>query len=129
VPQAGGWYYADVTQVSSTCTAGDDGVDGGFLILSPSLTGFTVDDGDTDPFNCTLSGGAFNCPNRASHIEDLRPTYDAVITAHATATGTFTSETRGSGSQSATVDCVGTACSAAGNWPCQFKVNFQIAAN
>ncbi len=128
VPREGNWYYLDVTRISSTCVAGDDGNAGDFAITSASLAGFTVIDGSTDPFGCNLSGTTFNCPNRAAYTEDLRPTYDAVLTAHATADGTFSSATRGSGSQGATVSCAGTACASYGTWPCTFKVNFQIAA-
>jgi hypothetical protein len=128
VPVEGQWHYLDVTQISSNCSAGDDGTAGSFGITGASASGFTVIDGETDPFPCSLSGNTFNCPNRASSIEDLRPDVDAVITAHATAQGTFSSATRGSGTQEASVTCTGTACSAAGTWPCQFKVSFQIGA-
>lgn len=128
VPVEGEWYYLDVTPISSNCSAGDDGTAGDFGITAASAAGFTVIDGSTDPFTCSLSGGAFNCPNRASAVEDLRPTYDAVLTAHATAQGTFSSATRGSGTQEATVTCTGSACSLYGTWPCNFKVSFQIAA-
>jgi hypothetical protein len=128
VPREGDWYYVDVTKISSTCVAGDDGTAGEFAIASPSLAGFTVIDGDTAPFACSLSGKAFNCPNRAAYAEDLRPSYDAVLTAHATADGTFTSATRASGTQQATVSCAGSACAAYVSWPCTFKVSFQIAA-
>ena len=129
VPAEGEWYYADVTPVSSTCIAGDDGIAGNFAITSPSASGFTVLDGETEPFNCSLSNNAFNCPNRAWYTEDLRPSVDAVLVAHASAQGTFSSSTRGTGTQEATVTCTGSACSAAGTWPCGFKVSFEIRAN
>jgi hypothetical protein len=129
VPQEGTWHYADVTPISSNCAAGDDGIAGNFAIASPSAAGFTVIDGDTDPFNCALSGGSFNCPNRAWYTEDLRPQYDAVLVAHATAQGTFSSATRATGTQEATVTCTGSACALAGSWPCNFKVSFEVRAN
>lgn len=127
VPQEGQWYYADVTEISSTCGATDNGVAGGFAILGASAAGFTVNDGDGQ-FGCSLSGSSFHCPNRAQALEDLRPDVDALVTAQATATGTFASATSGSGSQEATVNCVGSACAFAGTWPCTFKVSFQIRA-
>lgn len=129
VPREGQWFYADVTQISSTCGTTDNGVAGGFAILGASAAGFMVNDGDGQ-FGCSLSGNAFHCPNRAQALEDLRPDIDAVISAQATATGTFSSSTAGSGSQEATVNCTGSACAFAGhNWPCNYKVEFEIAAN
>lgn len=129
VPQEGTWHYQEVTPISSNCAAGDDGSVGNFAIVSASAAGFTVIDGEADPFGCSLSGNSFNCPNRAWYIEDLRPDVDAVLTAHATAQGTFSSATRATGTQEATVTCTGSACSLAGTWPCNFKVGFDVRAN
>jgi len=129
VPHAGEWHYAEVSPISSNCAVGDDGTVGNFVIASPSAAGFTVIDGESDPFNCALSQNSFNCPNRAWYTEDLRPDIDAVLTAHATAQGTFSSATRATGTQEATVTCTGSACSLAGTWPCGFKVSFEVRAN
>ncbi|HSD86630.1 MAG TPA: hypothetical protein VLB44_03920, partial [Kofleriaceae bacterium] len=58
----------------------------------------------------------------------LHPSFDAIITMHASASGTFSTDTRGSGRQTATVACTGSSCGQLGTWPCNFKVDYQIAA-
>ena len=128
-PRTGEWYYADVTEVSSTCGADDNGVSGGFVIDTATATSFHVIPGDgTDPFSCSITGASFDCPERAAHEEDLRPAVDALLTARATAEGTFSSATRGTGTQEAKVTCAGTACSSIGTFPCNYKVRFSIVA-
>lgn len=131
-PRTGPWDYDETTPVSTTCpTSVNKGEAGAFAIVQATPTSFHVIPNDgTDEFTCTLSGNRFACPDRAFHIEDLRPGFDAVLTARATANGTFSSTTRGTGRQDATVDCVGTSCAALGanTFPCQFAVDFVIKA-
>jgi hypothetical protein len=129
VPRTGTWYYADANQVQNNCGYQIDGTAGDFMIDDASATKFHVDPDDgTEPFWCTLSNGSFVCPDRATQTEDLHPSFDAVITAHASATGTFSAVNRASGRQTATVNCAGSGCSALGSWPCTFKVDYDIAA-
>ncbi len=130
-PKVGLWGYDEVTPVSRTCPGTiDQGGTGTFGIDSSSPTGFHVVPNDgTAPFSCTLSGAAFDCPDRASATEDLHPQFDAVVTAHAVATGNFATATQASGRQEATVTCAGTQCAATGiQFPCTIKVDFVIRA-
>jgi hypothetical protein len=130
-PKTGAWEYNEVTPVSSTCPQSiSQGGTGNFGITSSSTAGFHVVPNDgTAPFDCNLTGKAFNCPDRAAAMQDLRPQIDAVLTARAVADGTFSAATAASGSQQATVTCAGTQCNATGaQFPCTFKVNFKIRA-
>ena len=129
-PLVGAWFYDEVTPVSSTCPASISNGTGSFAIDIASSTMFRIVPGDgTAPFTCTLSGKAFDCPNRAAATEDYRPAVDAVVTVNAIANGTFSSSTQASGRQKATVTCTGTQCSATGaSFPCTIDVNFVIRA-
>ena len=129
--QEGRWFYEETTPVSSTCPTNlDTGEEGHFLIAQSSTAGFRVIPNDgTDPFPCTLSGAKFSCPERASHVEDFRPSVDAVVTVHAIANGTLSSSTRATGRQQATVDCAGSQCGSFGaSLPCAFTVDYVIRA-
>ncbi len=128
-PTAGSWYYDEVTQVATTCPTGvNHGEAGDFAIDQIAAASFRVIPVDgTDPFTCSLTGKAFDCPNRASFVQGYP---NATVTVHSTATGVFSTASRATGHQDATVDCVGTGCAAlAGTaFPCTFKVHFTIAA-
>jgi hypothetical protein len=127
-PQTGAWNYSEVTPVSSTCTRSVSNGTGAFAIDQASSSSFHVVPGDgTAPFTCSLSGKAFDCPDRAAAMEDLRPAVDAVVTVHAIASGNFASATQASGRQEANVTCAGTACGVAG-FPCKVVVDFVIRA-
>jgi hypothetical protein len=127
-PAAGRWFYEETTPVSSTCPMSFTRGEGGdFAIDTVTTTSFRVVPADsTDPFTCTLDGKDFNCPDRAVFTESYP---NAVVTAHATATGLFSAGDRANGHQDANVTCVGTGCSALGGaLPCAFKVHFTIQA-
>ncbi len=130
-PRAGAWSYTDAP-VSSTCPNNVPTEEAGsFVIDQVTASGFRVVPGDgTDPFPCTLGGGGnFDCPDRVKTVEDLRPSLDAVITVHASASGSFSSATAGTGEQHADATCAGTQCNAAGNvFPCAASVTFTIQA-
>jgi len=130
-PQAGLWDYGEVTPVSSTCTTTiPHGENGPFAIDQVSTSSFRITPGDgTAPFACSETGAKFSCPNRASFVDDLHPSVDAIITVHATITGMFGGTDHGTGTQQATIDCVGTQCAAVGPLPCTFTVNFAIRAD
>jgi hypothetical protein len=130
-PQVGAWDYDAVTPVSSTCPGNiQQGGVGAFGIDQSSSTSFHVLPNDGTPaFTCTLNGSAFDCPDRLTNTQDLRPAVDAVFTARAIARGTFSSSTRATGRQEATVTCAGTQCNATGaSFPCDIKVDFSIRA-
>jgi hypothetical protein len=130
VPATGAWSYAD-TPVSDTCP-GDVKTEesGAFAIDQVSAAGFRIIPNDgSDPFTCDLSGADFNCPDRVKDIEDLRPSVDAVITVHASATGSFSSDLAGTGSQNANATCAGNDCDIQGDvFPCSASVHFTIHA-
>jgi hypothetical protein len=129
-PQVGAWSYSQVTPVSSTCPASFGNGTGNFGIDSSSTTGFHVVPNDgTAPFNCTLAGKSFNCPDRAASHQDLRPGVDAVLDGRAIASGTFASNTQASGRQELTVACAGTQCGVTGaTFPCKITVDFVVRA-
>jgi hypothetical protein len=131
-PEVGAWHYGEVTPLSSTCSTTLQQADqpGDFAIDQASVTTFhVIPDDATAPFACTLSNGAFNCPDRAAFSHDYHPDADAIVTAHATASGTFSTSTQATGRQDATVDCTGSACAAVGTLPCSLSVHFAISAS
>ena len=127
-PRAGAWHYTESTPVHNTCNHTVQGEDGTFAIDNVLAGSFHVIPNDgTSPFTCSLAHGSFDCPDRVWQTEDLRPSIDAVLTAHGTATGTFSSSIRAAGQQKLTVTCQGSACASLGA-SCTFDVNFVIAA-
>lgn len=128
-PTTGRWYYDEVTQVATTCPTGvNHGEAGDFGIDQVAAASFRVIPVDgTDPFTCSLTGTSFACPNRASFVQGYP---GATVTVHSTVTGVFSTASRATGHQDATVDCVGTGCAALGAaaFPCTFKVHFTVAA-
>jgi hypothetical protein len=131
VPVEGPWSYSD-TPKTNTCPGDVDTQESGlFAVADVTGDSFRIIPNDgTDSFTCELlSDNRFNCPDRVKDVEDLRPDFDAVITIHASATGTLTSDTSGNGSQNANASCEGTDCDAAGNvFPCSASVDFTIRA-
>jgi hypothetical protein len=102
-------------------------VDGNFAIDQVVPASFRIVPADgTAPFLCASNSAGFSCPNRAAFATDLRPSVDAVVTVHATATGTFGDSDHGTGRQDAKVDCTGTQCGVIGPFPCDFAVEFAI---
>ena len=130
VPQIGTWQYGQISPISNSCgQAIPQSQYGNFQIDGAGATSFHVDPQDgTAPFTCTLNGASFDCPDRAAGSDDLHPAYDAVVSFHATANGTFSTTTAGSGQQHATVSCSGSQCSQIASFPCQFAVSFSIDA-
>jgi hypothetical protein len=130
-PAEGAWSYSDTVK-SNTCPGDVDvQVAGAFAITNVTDSDFRIVPNDgTEPFSCDLlSDNRFNCPDRVKSVEDLRPDIDAVITIHASASGTFSSAESGSGSQNANASCEGSDCDAAGDvFPCSASVDFQISA-
>jgi len=130
-PRAGLWDYSD-TPVSNTCPPNTPtGQAGSFVIDQLIATSFRITPGDGTPaFPCSYDTAGFNCPDRLTHVEDLRPGVDAVVSVHAVASGSFSSSTHGTGNQTATATCTGSQCDAlgVGAFPCMAKVQFIITA-
>jgi hypothetical protein len=131
-PTSGTWLYSEYTASTNDCNS-DDLISNGagtFTLTNNGDSTFTVTPTDgTDPFDCTITGSAFNCPTRAMVDVDMNPTFDAHITATATVTGTFADDTHMSGTQNGTADCSGTACAAAATFlqttfPCNYTISF-----
>jgi hypothetical protein len=126
-PATGMWQYGEFTPVSNTCgSAISTFEDGNFAIDSASSASFHIVPRDgTAPFTCALSHGGFDCRNRADRMVSKRPAVDAVITVHATASGSFSTPTAGTGQQHVDLSCTGTQCTLA-PFPCAFTVDFSI---
>jgi hypothetical protein len=122
--------YGELTPVTSTCSAATPhGEAGDFAIDQVAAASFRIAPADgTAPFVCTADATGFHCPDRASFVMDYRPSVNAVLTVHVTATGRFGDAAHGTGRQDAKVDCTGTQCALIGGFPCNFTVDFAIEA-
>ncbi|MBW2261611.1 MAG: hypothetical protein JRG91_06520 [Deltaproteobacteria bacterium] len=128
-PNSGTWLFVPGSIVDDTCEYADPPTDpsGDFAMLSTGDGTFTVNDGDV-VFDCTVSGSAFNCPERLTETIDASP-LDAIVSVHVSITGTFSSANAASGRQTANVTCVGADCAAAGaavgvTFPCSVSETF-----
>jgi hypothetical protein len=135
-PVSGTWEFSGDEPDNDSCdvegnTLGDP--DGDFEIANHGDGTFTVTpDDDTGPFDCTLSGASFDCPDRYFDEVDADP-LDATVTIEASASGTFSSSTEASGVQEATISCDGPACStieglAGISFPCDYTQTFTASA-
>ena len=133
-PQSGNWVYDSYSVTRNECGVMDDqipGVDsGGFLLSVLSATTFTVrpDAGGGDPFDCTLTGATFSCPDRQSLDEDI-PALMITLSASTDAQGEFTTNEDATGTQLHTISCTGTGCPAVETnlgvtFPCEVEVAF-----
>ncbi len=126
-PLAGTWTYSEIAPISTNCNTN---------AVHLSIKSFTVDtvaassfrivpSNGTAPFTCTISASsAFSCPNRAPVSVDLRPSTDAQLTLHLTATGVFSDSSHALGKQDAAVSCVGSQCNKVAPMPCGFVDDF-----
>ena len=132
-PESGQWSYDEYDVSGSGCDVGNQlNTDGDFALDNHGDGTFTITPGDgTDPFDCTLDDGAFDCPDRATGSYSEQG-LDATIEGEARAEGTFSSDTAGSGTQTVDVTCTGSDCStvevALGvSFPCTYTADFDIA--
>jgi hypothetical protein len=131
-PDSGVWNYSDVKRTTDSCHIPQlRDPDGNFTLQAGAGGSFTITPGDgTDPFTCSASGGKFSCPDRAAQKEDLTSSgVNAVVVAHATASGDVVSSTKLSGKQDVQVSCTGTDCSkvaqtAGTTFPCAISITF-----
>jgi hypothetical protein len=132
-PESGQWTYDEYDVTGGDCdVASQLNSDGGFLLSNHGDGTFTITPGDgTDPFLCTLDGGDFDCPDRATEsFSD--PTLDARLDGQARADGTFSDATHGAGVQTVDVTCTGADCGTielalGADFPCTFTASFDIA--
>jgi hypothetical protein len=131
-PSSGRWGYSEYTPVtSSSCPELAQYLDeGGTFLLDNHGNGtFTVRIAGEQPFDCSLGGGAFDCPDRVTVTSDTG--VDATLTAHVRAGGRFTTSSLGSGRQHADLTCAGSQCSVVEatigvRFPCAFDVDFVV---
>lgn len=133
-PRSGSWGYAEYAPNRNDCNLDPSyGNGGGRFGLDNHGDGtFTIIPGDgTDPFLCTLDGASFDCPDRATEVEEVDGGYDATLVGHAVADGVFATDESGSGTQTATITCAGSDCGLAEaalgvDFPCTLEVDFVI---
>jgi hypothetical protein len=133
-PRSGSWGYAEYAPNRNDCNLDPSYGNGGgrFALDNHGDGSFTVVPSDgTDPFDCTLDGASFACPDRATEAEQLDGDYDATLIGHAVADGVFATDESGSGTQTATISCAGSDCALAEaalgvDFPCTLEVDFVI---
>jgi hypothetical protein len=128
-PRSGAWTYESTGTEADTCGIVPLlGLDGGTFDLVNAGDGtMTIDDGQWR-FDCTLSAGRFDCPDRfPSGFSGAGIELDLVGEAH----GEFSSDAEGSGTQAGTASCADADCEAAAallgmDPPCDVDVSFSI---
>ena len=129
-PQSGSWTYVGTGTDADSCGIVPLlGIDSGTFDLVNNGDGtMTIDDGEW-LFECTLSGGDFDCPDRfPGGFEDGGIQMDVAGEAH----GTFDSDSAGSGGQSGTATCADASCESAAAMmgitpPCEVQAQFSIS--
>ena len=133
-PAIGLWKYDEFDASTNTCKS--DAVtgngDGSFMLSKNADGSIQIHPGDgSDAFKCTLTGNAFDCPERGGISEDLRSTgVDAKLTGKVVAKGTFEDAKSMKGQQIATFTCEGSACMIAAmalktTFPCTVTIDFE----
>jgi hypothetical protein len=132
VPQDGEWLYDEDGETTNDCgflRQPSNGF-GEYLIANTGAGEFTITPGDgTAPFECTLAGGSYDCPERLQ--EDL--SFDQGTGADATGhvyvgvDGAFQSSTEMTGEQHGRIECDGADCALAEQFlsvtfPCEFTI-------
>jgi hypothetical protein len=128
-PRSGSWTYASTGTGTDSCGIVPLlGLDGGtFDLVNEGDGTLTIDDG-TWVFECTLTGGDFDCPDRfPGGFDRAGVQMEVAGEAH----GTFDADDEGSGAQSGTASCADSDCEAAAatlgmSPPCEVDVSFTI---
>lgn len=128
-PLPGVWTYTDGGVTSSTC--GTDlyqDPDASFLLGHVTATGFEIDDGSGEPFDCTIDGDAFTCPERAAEIVPIEGT-GIELSYVVSIAGTVVDATHLEGEQTFAIDCSGALCGIGAavigaEVPCAYTVAF-----
>ncbi len=134
VPKSGVWTYGGSELASNSC-GNDPPTDpaGKFTLEVTGDGAFTVKDDDfDDPFQCTLDGDSFSCPNRDSGVYQV-PMLDAKIYYAVSVSGSFDSDTDVTGTQVVKARCEGASCTIAAEYagytlPCEYSYTFAGAA-
>lgn len=124
-PKSGTWGIAFSAPSVNTCGTEVDITSGDFRVTDNGDGTFTVDPQDGNaPFDCTIDGDSFECPERV-HATLSQSGIDAVVTVKIREEGTFSSSTEATGVRSGSAVCVGSACSTVEQ---VFKVTFPCEA-
>ncbi len=128
-PSSGIWNYADNGIQDNTCGTDDvySDPDTTFELSNKGNGTFTVDYNTDALFECTLSGSSFECPERL-YSEIPVPSIGVTLKYQASIKGTFSSDTRASGTQRMDITCEGAGCNLAGTLgytlPCYYTADF-----
>lgn len=130
-PETGTWVYANEVEEENTCGIPYGTTSGEFFLTNKGDGTMLVDaDDGTDPFVCTLAGSDYDCPQR--YVEDVELGLGAVAAVEVTATGRFSGAKSGTGTQTGTLSCKDSTCSAMAAMvgipdPCTIVVSYDIA--
>jgi len=127
-PPSGTWLFVNGEVISDTCNVAEGEVaSGNFALINNDNGTFTIDPEDgTDPFLCTIEGDDFVCPER---LQDDLGDDNTTLALHVEASGFFDSDTFVTGTQTATISCMGDGCGLASllysvDFPCTTVVRF-----
>ncbi len=102
---------------------------GNFLVQNSDATGFTIVPSDgTDPFDCDLDSGAYDCPDRLVETSGQAGT-NVQLNAFVRVVGDVVSSSSVTGVQEGRLECEGTDCGTAElllgtTFPCTFDIDF-----
>lgn len=126
-PGEGTWLYTETGNTTNDCNFFDATNGWGTYEVVGTEGGFQVIPGDdTEPFDCTSSGGSFDCPER---LVDQSMEGDATLDVLVSITGTLPSEDEMAGTQDGIIECSGADCGLAEQllmttFPCSFSIEF-----
>lgn len=135
-PPTGAWRYDDGGVVDNSCGDGLDltrDPDTQFALVYNGDGTFTVDQGQAGPpFDCTIADdNTFSCPSRLFGTEQVSE-INATLTWNVSVEGTFSSDSKMSGTQVVDITCDGAGCALAPsfdvNLPCSYTVEFSAQA-
>jgi hypothetical protein len=134
-PKSGEWSYYDSEIVDNDCGPNAPIDPNGSFTLTVTGGGkFSINDGGyDDAFECTYSGGSFNCPVRAAK-EESQVGVDAVAKYNVSVEGSIDSATEVSGVQTVQISCDGADCSIIAGYfevpqlPCSYSYSFSGSA-
>lgn len=129
-PSSGTWLYDETGGTTNDCTFLDDPSNGfgEYEVVADGPGGFTIIPGDdSDLFQCTHDGGAFECAER---LQDDIIAGGTTLQVLVSITGDLESASAMSGTQDGRIVCEGTDCPTAEallgtTFPCEFSIPWQ----
>lgn len=127
-PTPGLWLYTETGDTTNDCAFLDEPSNGwGEYVVEAIDGGFRITPGDdTDPFDCSSGGGAFECPERL--VDDVEAG-GTTLHVYVAIDGTLPDPDSMAGSQDGQVVCEGADCALAEQllgttFPCSFSIGF-----